>query len=490
MPPAARPVHDDDFMDELELRRLFRSLVGPSLVSAVGLLACGGSASPGAPGGSGGRDAGTTGGSGGTDGGSDAGADPFWPDLPLEQFTSPTCEAGQWNATAGLKPSQPVDYVEATLHFVQFNAEGPVQREGEGSSGTACQTASDVASCHTAIAAARDAVVLTQSCREPPQRCQHYLLTTQGDSVRTYLPGAGYLDFLGAIDTPQEARLVVHTNGFSEFTIDCNEDLLVREVADGYQVVVRTIGSSCPVRIDRVLVHVARDGNLTGLRRNVHSQAGHCIGRRHDGFVAGAGTDDDDLGAFFAELAELEAASVPAFWHLHAELLHHGADRILLDEARRAAADEVRHAGVMAELAYKYGAAPRPARVHPLPLRPLAKLACENVVEGCVRETFGALIATYQASHAADADVARALEEIAEDETRHAALAFRVAAWLEPKLSDDARQSVRAARDAALAELRAELAHEVPKALHNIAGMPDGAVALELLGEIERSLWT
>jgi len=64
----------------------------------------------------------------------------------------------------------------------------------------------------------------------------------------------------------------------------------------------------------------------------------------------------------------------------------------------------------------------------------------EIAVEGCVRETFGALEATFQAKNANDPQIRRVMRRIAEDETRHAALAWRVAAWIEPRLSDRQRR--------------------------------------------------
>lgn len=48
-------------------------------------------------------------------------------------------------------------------------------------------------------------------------------------------------------------------------------------------------------------------------------------------------------------------------------------------------------------LAARYGAtAPRP-RVERAPVRSLEDIAVENAVEGCVRETFGALVGAWQA---------------------------------------------------------------------------------------------
>jgi len=85
-------------------------------------------------------------------------------------------------------------------------------------------------------------------------------------------------------------------------------------------------------------------------------------------------------------------------------------------------------------------------------VRDLEEIALENAVEGCVRETFAGVAATYKAAHAGDAGIAAAMRIIAQDETRHAALAWDVAAWLDGKLSKR-RGRGRAAQRAAVQQV-------------------------------------
>jgi hypothetical protein len=113
--------------------------------------------------------------------------------------------------------------------------------------------------------------------------------------------------------------------------------------------------------------------------------------------------------------------------------------------------------------------------------RSLAAIAVENAVEGCVRETYGALVGLWQARTAGDPVVAAAMKRIAADETRHAELAWKVDAWAAPRLGRAARRRVAEARDNAFAELRAEVARPVPDALVGLAGLPGPAVAVRLL---------
>jgi hypothetical protein len=215
-------------------------------------------------------------------------------------------------------------------------------------------------------------------------------------------------------------------------------------------------------------------------------------GRRPEGFRPGRARRGRRVGAavgqYFASMAQLEAASVGAFRVLAAELAAHGAPAHLRVAAKRAARDEVRHARVMRGLARKNGTTvPRgkPVAVRP---RSLEAIAIENAVEGCVRETFGALLATLQARLAKDADVREVMVGIATDETRHASLGWSVAAWALPRLDEAGRARVAAARAAAVAELLGEVQQEPAEELR-VVGLPSAAQARQLMVEMKRALW-
>lgn len=214
------------------------------------------------------------------------------------------------------------------------------------------------------------------------------------------------------------------------------------------------------------------------------------IGRRVEGFAPAEGVGGDVVGNYLAAAAQLEAASVVAFERLARELAAYGAPDALIAEARRAADDERRHARDTRRLAHDRG-----ARVAPLPrlsgdVRPLRTMAVDNATEGCVRETFGALVATWQAARAADADIARVMDVIALEETRHAALSWSVAAWLDGVLPGDDRAAVAKARAEAVDGLLAELAAPMDEALVREAGMPDADAALTLARAMLRELPT
>ncbi len=62
--------------------------------------------------------------------------------------------------------------------------------------------------------------------------------------------------------------------------------------------------------------------------------------------------------------------------------------------------------------------------------RSVFEIALDNAREGCVRETFGALLGWALAGRARDAKVRDFYSRIARDETRHASLSWRLHAWL------------------------------------------------------------
>jgi hypothetical protein len=195
------------------------------------------------------------------------------------------------------------------------------------------------------------------------------------------------------------------------------------------------------------------------------------------------------LGDHFAVVAHLEAASVASFRRLGAELRALGAPTSLVRAARRARRDEVRHALVTGRMARRFGGAPVRPRVERLPARPLDVVALENAVEGCVRETLGALVARWQADHAGDPAIARLMGAIARDETRHAALSWAVARWAARRLDAAARAGIGARCREAIASLRREADADVPCELVARAGLPGPTAQRALVGSLETELW-
>ncbi|MFT3772934.1 MAG: hypothetical protein QM820_46710 [Minicystis sp.] len=212
------------------------------------------------------------------------------------------------------------------------------------------------------------------------------------------------------------------------------------------------------------------------------------IAGRRPAALEAAGAGDGLAGAYLARAAHLEAASVIAFQDLAAELAAIGAPAALIADVRAAEIDEVRHADVVTRLARTYGAEPPPLFVGPRPERSITALAIENAVEGIVRETFGAAVALHQAQHAEDPAVRAAFAAIAEDECAHAALSFRVAAFLDARLDADDKDRIEQAKRDAIAALQAEITEPEPAIAARI-GLPSVAVARRILAGIEGELW-
>jgi len=191
------------------------------------------------------------------------------------------------------------------------------------------------------------------------------------------------------------------------------------------------------------------------------------------------------LAASWREAALMEHASIAAFARFSLELLALGAPADLLRDAAQAVADEQKHAELCFALASAYAGAP----LGPGPLdvrRCLSDVALESVLfttflEGCLGETLAAVEARERARHVVDPVLEAALLRIAEDESRHAALAWRFVKWALTR-SDGTRGA-----DALFTALHRERARQVaPEALP--AGISDGlARAHALLPAAERA---
>lgn len=254
--------HRSDCLD----RKLATFLLFSMIATACGGVSkSGSSAHPGGGAGGSADVATSTGGASGV-----PAAEPFWPDLAVVKFETPMCSAETWLGVHGLNPTKPVDYVALEVTYQYGDAvPNPID-----SLGTDCDNASDQGACIYALEQAFGGIASKETCGGPPSPCQHFLVTTAGDDVQTYLPGKGYLDFLGAIDTPSEAMLVAVQGTFGGYSIRCGDDPFggVRAVSDGYEVLVEKLVNDCdPIQTNRVLLHVGTDGTVTELRQNVES---------------------------------------------------------------------------------------------------------------------------------------------------------------------------------------------------------------------------
>jgi len=184
-------------------------------------------------------------------------------------------------------------------------------------------------------------------------------------------------------------------------------------------------------------------------------------GLSSEGRALEGGVLDRHLAAAWLADAQMEHASIAAFARATLELLAVGAPPSLVAGAQRAGLDEVEHAGICFALAGRYGAGERGpgplAAVQPRRLD-IVGVAVATFVEGCVGETIAALMATRAARRCEDPTVRESLLRIADDETRHAELAWSTVAWAareaarvgrEAELCDALRSAAQTLRDAA-----------------------------------------
>ena len=215
-----------------------------------------------------------------------------------------------------------------------------------------------------------------------------------------------------------------------------------------------------------------------------------CCGRRPHGLKLEPASGEDRVGLWFAELAAREEASIAAFEIVADELEAHRAPDRLVAAAKRAVRDELRHARVMTAFAARYGGTPRRPRVERGPVRSLEEIAIENAAEGCVRETFGALVGMWQARFAGDPQVRKAMRGVARDESQHAAISLDVARWIEPMLDADARARLGRAKEDAMHQLENELSSEADPDVVRVAGIPSAHEARRLFEQARAMLWT
>jgi hypothetical protein len=411
------------------------------------------------------------------------------------QFTENLCD-GSLQALDLVVPADPVDYLE--LRRSKAVTQGPMPEltaEVLDSVGERCGGATDVATCEAAFAALPLESQLSDGEGYYGGYYGYYggdisLAFTVGDEVRSIHDRADLLAFLGDIDAPGDAVLLLHLSGHD---IVCNGDDDVGERDGGY-VVHTTSGSGCGAgnHIEEHAILVKPDGSTEVLRtvRIQRADPGCAIGRLPAGLCRSRRVvrASSAVGSFFGEVAHLEAAAVTAFGQLAQELRLHGAPRSMIHAALRSRRDEIRHARATARLARRYGGRPLRPRVAAWAPRGLVEVVADNAVEGCIRETYGALVAHAQARTAADPQVRRMLTGIAADETRHAALSWSLAAWARARMSPaERRRAARGTHDA-LERMEAELTREQAPEVHAVAGLPQPDQALAMFRRLRAQL--
>jgi hypothetical protein len=356
------------------------------------------------------------------------------------------------------------------------------------SDGVACGGASDQPACLASLEAIRAQEEWDEALQVQVVGAflRERFVLTEGDEVKVVDSKAELSALLGPIDSLEKLRLVGHYAP----TVGCE---YVRRTERGYEVIGQRLVTDCPITYQRRLVEVTTEGEVTVLAQEQPSEQGGCAGRRPAGLGEQAVGSASALARYLERQAYLEGASVEAFERFARELEGFGAPSELAQRARQARADEVRHHALLVALGRRFDpsfACAEPVAA-PATHRSLYAFALENAVEGCVRETWGALLAHHQAARAADGAVRCACALIADDETKHAELSWAAHAWLLGQLSEGERAAIEGAMREAAAELLGELAVGGGLSAGERAqlGLPSVAEACALMDSLYEQLW-
>lgn len=174
------------------------------------------------------------------------------------------------------------------------------------------------------------------------------------------------------------------------------------------------------------------------------------------------------LAARWSDVAAMEHASVASFARFTLQLMALGAPPDLLAETQQAAADEVQHARMAYAVASAYAAVPTgPGALDLADVRidtDRARVLRGLIEEACVGEALGVAEARAYADAARDPAIASLLAKVADDEERHAALAWRTLRWMLHGADQQTLEIAKEAFEQAMEEMRREPPVEGPVA--------------------------
>lgn len=142
------------------------------------------------------------------------------------------------------------------------------------SHGDKCAEATDRASCESAF----DALTVTEGFgRCPDHDCQKYFAVNRGEDNFTVATLPELAGFFGAVDAPEEALCIASGHGYS-WTPGQTDEGGYRAVADGYELIVTRMTSSCdPVERWRYLLHVTAQAEVTEVESEELESSDGCV---------------------------------------------------------------------------------------------------------------------------------------------------------------------------------------------------------------------
>jgi hypothetical protein len=96
-----------------------------------------------------------------------------------------------------------------------------------------------------------------------PGYCYKYIVAIRGNHFALWATENELLNFLGEIDSREEAIMLIDANGYHWSTIDI-QDGAIRDIDDGYELVVlKTVEFCAPIVTKRYLLRVSSTGVIT-----------------------------------------------------------------------------------------------------------------------------------------------------------------------------------------------------------------------------------
>ncbi len=399
-----------------------------------------------------------------------------------------TCDQGHANVRDA-KTTRAVDYL--AIYRQYSDSFGPTSDAGSQAAwtmeaalmGSPCSGVADATACKEQLAE-------VSSCDGV---CKPFAVAGADGKFERLDSRAELLKLLGDVDAVADAVLLAVYDGHTVCNAFRSSDPEVggatKVVSNGYQT--RTKWEDCGTGIFREELAISSDGKVEQLSYKKLDESMCAIGRRPFGLCTHGqpALSRTSIGAYLAQAAHLEAASVYAFQKLVRELEAFGAPQQLIDSAIDAIEDELAHTRDVARLARAYGATTVLPEVETSGLRSKLAVALDNISEGCVRETFGAAVATYQAECAGDPRVRAVMRKIAEDETQHARFSWELQAWLASELSDAETKLVEAEKTRAMQQLGQALESGLEAADERALGFPSVEAATSLFNGLRQTLW-
>jgi hypothetical protein len=150
------------------------------------------------------------------------------------------------------------------------------------------------------------------------------------------------------------------------------------------------------------------------------------------------------LAQAWTDVALMEHASIAAFARFTLHAMSVGAPSSIIERSNAAMADETLHAKLAFGIASGYaGYEIGPGALDidgALDRKSWREILVTTIREGCIGETVAAVEAAEALEYATDPEIRRALTRIAEDEARHAELAWQFVRWAIESGSEDVRR--------------------------------------------------